>query len=217
MAYKTIPTLAFGLSVLVLATAPVAAQSMFEQMPTIPEPGAAPAPSDAAAPAAPSASVPSASMMPLPSMEANAAAPVPVPPAQSLAHQAPGGTDCSAIQKTLIERKNLVAKANTASQSKQKMTPQQACSLFGQLQANGQRGMKWISDNKEWCSIPDSFSEGFKADHVKVSGIRTKVCGMVAQYTKMEAQARAQAQNGGGGLLGGPGLSGSFKMPQGAL
>ena len=98
------------------------------------------------------------------------------------------------------------------------MTPAEACTLFGKLQANGTAGLKWITANKEWCSIPDSFAEGFKADHLKVSGIKTKVCTVAAQASKMEAQARAQAQNGGGGgLLGGPGLTGSLKMPQGAL
>ncbi|AWN41608.1 hypothetical protein [Methylobacterium durans] len=129
--------------------------------------------------------------------------------------------DCGAIQQTLKTRQELVAKANAASQSKKKMTPQEACALFGKLQSNGAEGVKWITANKEWCSIPDSFAEGFKADHVKVSGIRTKICTVAAQASKMEAQARAQAAAGGGqgpgGLLGGPGLSGSFKMPQGAL
>ncbi|GJE25877.1 hypothetical protein [Methylobacterium organophilum] len=155
--------------------------------------------------------------VPAPAIPAPAApaATAPVPQAQAVPQ---GGSDCGSIQKTLIERKNLVAKANAASNSKKKMTPQEACALFGKLQANGAEGVKWIAANKEWCSIPDSFAEGFKADHSKVAQIRTKVCGMAAQATKMEAQARAQAQNGGGGgLLGGPGLTGSFKMPQGAL
>ena len=126
--------------------------------------------------------------------------------------------ECGAIQTTLQARKDLVARANTASNSKKKMTPQEACALFGKLTNNGLEGMKWIAANKEWCSIPDSFAEGFKADHTKVVGIRTKICGIAAQATKMEAQARTQAQNGGGGgLLGGPGLTGQFKMPQGAL
>ncbi len=127
--------------------------------------------------------------------------------------------DCGTIQKTLEERKALVAKANAASTSKKKMTPQEACALFGKLQQNGVSGIKWIEANKEWCSIPDSFAQGFKADNQKVGEVRTKVCNMAAQATKMEAQARAQAANGGGagGLLGGPGLTGSFKMPQGAL
>ncbi|GJD30398.1 hypothetical protein PMNALOAF_1645 [Methylobacterium adhaesivum] len=126
--------------------------------------------------------------------------------------------ECGEIQKTLQARKDLVAKANAASSSKKKMTPQEACALFGKLQNNGAEGLKWITANKEWCSIPDSFAEGFKADHIKVGGIRTKICGIAAQAAKMESQARAQAQNGGGGgLLGGPGLTGAMRMPQGAL
>ncbi|GEP00881.1 hypothetical protein MHA02_32680 [Methylobacterium haplocladii] len=207
MASKTIPAVVGALSLL-LAANPAFAQSMFEQMPVAP--GDAPA----AAAAEPSAAVaPSMSM----GMGASSA-PMGVPSAKSVGPQA--GVDCNAIQKTLTERKNLVAKANAASQSKQKMTPAQACALFGQLHNNGVTGIKWIATNKEWCSIPDSFAQGFKADNEKVGGIRSKVCGMAAQVTKMEAQARAGAGGeggGGGGLLGGPGLSGSFKMPQGAL
>ncbi len=127
--------------------------------------------------------------------------------------------ECGAIQKTLEERKALVMKANSASTSKKKMTPQEACALFGKMQTNGTQGIKWIEANKEWCQIPESFTEGFKADHQKVIGIKTKICGVAAQAAKMEAQAKAQAANGGGGggLLGGPGLTGSFKLPQGAL
>lgn len=195
---KIIATLAGTLTGLTLLAGPALAQSSFSQAPVpsmmIPEetaPATAPAP----------------------------AAPIAAAPAQSVAPGA--GTDCNGIQKTLTERKNLVAQANVASNGKKKMTPGEACALFGRLQTNGSAGMKWITANKEWCSIPDSFAEGFKADHVKVGGIRTKVCGIAAQATKMEAQARTQAQNGGGGgsggLLGGPGLSGSFKLPQGAL
>ncbi|WP_232630859.1 hypothetical protein [Methylobacterium sp. Leaf118] len=200
---KVAAALAGSLAGLALLAGPALAQSAF---------GTMPAPSmNAPAEPAPSAGAPA---MPAPmSMPSPAAtAPAPAAPIQA-------GTDCGAIQKTLIERKNLVGKANSASNSKQKMTPQAACALFGQLQANGTAGIKWITANKDWCSIPDSFAEGFKADHNKVGAIRTKVCGMAAQVTKMEAQAKAQAQNGGGngGLLGGPGLSGSFKMPQGAL
>ncbi len=197
----TAPSAAFtkfagSLVTLALLSGPALAQGAFGQMP---------APS-METPAEPAPAAPAPMAMPMPTTTT----PAPAVPQ--------GGTDCSAIQKTLMERKNLVGKANAASNSKQKMTPQQACALFGQLQANGTAGIKWIAANKEWCSIPDSFAEGFQADHKRVGDIRSKVCGMAAQATKMEAQARAQAQNGGGGgLLGGPGLTGSFKMPQGAL
>ncbi len=125
--------------------------------------------------------------------------------------------DCAEIQKTLLERKEIVSKVNAASQAKAKMTPAQACGMFTKLQANGTTGLKWISANKDWCSIPDSFAEGFKADHAKVTGLRTKICNAASQQVVMEKRAREQAQNSGGGLLGGPGLSGSFKLPQGAL
>ena len=160
------------------------------------------------------------SMMQAPAMTPStpemSAAPAPAPAAPAPAPAA--NADCQSIQKTLAERKSLVGRANAASTSKQKMTPQEACSLFGRLVVNGSEGIKWIATNREWCSIPDSFSEGFKADHERVQTIRTQICKVAAQATKMEAQARAQAQNGGGGgLLGGPGLSGSFKLPQGAL
>lgn len=193
MPVKTTTFAALALTASVVLAGPASAQGAFTQ---------APLPSMSAAPAA------AAPAMPMPAMTAPAA------PAQSIAPQA--STDCGAIQKTLQERKDLVAKANAASTSKAKITAQAACALFGQLQANGNAGMKWITANKEWCSIPDSFSDGFKADHARVMSIRTKVCGIAAQASKMEAQARA---GGGGqqGLLGGPGLSGNFKLPQGAL
>jgi hypothetical protein len=103
---------------------------------------------------------------------------------------AQAAAECGEIQQTLQARKDLIGKANAASNSKKKMTPAEACTLFGKLQANGTAGLKWITANKEWCSIPDSFAEGFKADHLKVSGIKTKVCTVAAQASKMEAQAR---------------------------
>jgi hypothetical protein len=132
------------------------------------------------------------------------------------------GTGCGDIQKTLLERKELISKANSSSNSKKgsKLTAAEACSLFGRLVTNGSSGLKWIEANKEWCSIPDSFAEGFKADHAKVSSLRTKICGIASQQAAMEKKARQQAEaggSGGGGLLGGPGLTGSYKVPQGAL
>lgn len=200
---KTVPAVLGALGLLLAAGPALAQQSMFQQMPESPADAGAAAPAQSAASAPPSMSM---------GMGVPAPSPMASPAARSVGGQ--GNVDCNAIQHTLNERKALVAKANAASQSKQKMTPAQACSLFGKLYANGVAGIKWISSNKEWCSIPDSFSTGFKADNDKVGGIKTKVCGMASQVTKMEAQAR---EGGGGGLLGGPGLSGSFKMPQGAL
>ena len=129
------------------------------------------------------------------------------------------GTACGDIQKTLIERKALVSQANGSSGSKKaKLTAAQACTLFGKLATNGAGGIKWLDANKEWCSIPDSFMDGFKQDHARVLTLRTKICSAASQQAVMEKRARQQAENsGGGGLLGGPGLTGSMKIPQGAL
>ena len=132
------------------------------------------------------------------------------------------GTGCGDIQKTLSERKDLVSQANASSSSKKvKLTAAQACTLFGKIATNGVTGVKWIEANKEWCSIPESFADGFKADHARVLTLRTKICNAAAQQVVMEKRAKQQAAagggSGGGGLLGGPGLTGSFKVPQGAL
>lgn len=128
------------------------------------------------------------------------------------------GAGCGDIQQTLVERKGLVDQANQSSSAKRKMTAQGACALFTKLQSNGVVGVKWLETNKEWCSIPDSFLASFKEDHTRVQALRTKVCNAATQQAAMERKMRAQAtQNQGGGLLGGPGLSGSYAMPKGAL
>lgn len=129
------------------------------------------------------------------------------------------GTGCGDIQQTLAERKSLVTQASATNGKKAKLTAAQACTLFGKLASNGVSGMKWMETNKEWCSIPDSFVEGFKADHARVISLRSKICNAASQQAVMEKRARQQAEagGGGGGLLGGPGLTGSFKVPQGAL
>ena len=93
--------------------------------------------------------------------------------------------------------------------------------MFTKLVTNGTAGVKFIEANKDWCQIPDQFATGFKADHDKAVNIKTKACQAAAQQAKMMQMAREQAQKGGrggaGGMLGGPGLTGEYKIPQGAL
>ncbi|MCJ2137267.1 hypothetical protein MKK69_25020, partial [Methylobacterium sp. J-026] len=101
------------------------------------------------------------------------------------------------------ERKALVGRANAASQTKKKMTPQEASALFGKLQTNGAEGMKWITANKEWCSIPDSFAEGFKADHrvlvLSKSGKTEPKKGCRQAAGDLDRSDRARIRAGGGG------------------
>jgi len=124
--------------------------------------------------------------------------------------------ECQAFPKTLQERQELIKRVNGLGK---KANPKEACALFTKLVTNGAGGLKWLELNKDWCQVPDQFAETFKADHARVTNIKGQACKAASQVAVMEKKAREQAQQGGGrgGLLGGDGLSGSYKMPQGAL
>ena len=123
------------------------------------------------------------------------------------------------IQKHIEERKAIVARLQALGGKKKSLDPKEACALFGKLVANGNSTLKWAETNKDWCQVPDSFVEGVKNDHNRATSLKGQACGAAAKQAEMERKARQQAQQGGGsgGLLGGPGLSGEYKIPQGAL
>jgi len=132
---------------------------------------------------------------------------------------AQGAAGCGDVQKFLLERKAIVERLQSV--GKKKMDPKFACAAFGQLVTNGTGLMKWMNTNKDWCQVPETFANGIKADHERASTMRGKACQVAAQQVQMEKRARQQAGQGGQGqgntLLGGGGLEGSYKMPQGAL
>ena len=127
---------------------------------------------------------------------------------------------CMDVQKHVEERKAIIARLQALSGKKKQIDPRDACALFGKLVNNGNATLKWAEANKDWCGIPDSFVEGMKNDHGRSVTLKGQACGAVAKQAAMERKARQQAQQqggGAGGLLGGPGLSGEYKIPQGAL
>ena len=125
-------------------------------------------------------------------------------------------SSCNEVGQTLNERKDIVAAVNALGQKK-KLDARQACTVFTNLVGNGTKFLKWAEANKEWCQVPDSFIENIKADHAKVVNLKGQACKAVAQQAEMEKKARAAQQGQGSGLLGGDGLTGSYRMPQGAL
>lgn len=125
-------------------------------------------------------------------------------------------TNCGDIQKMLIQRQGITARLTSASKGK-KIEAKVACSNFGQLVSNGQTLLKWVDANKDWCQIPDSFTQGIRADHGRAITIRAQACNVAAKQATMEKQARDGGGGGSGGLLGGGGLEGSSAMPKGAL
>lgn len=127
------------------------------------------------------------------------------------AQQASG---CGDIQKMLVERKSIGDRITAATSGKKQIDPKRACTDFGALVSNGSGLIKWVDTNKEWCQIPDNFAQSIKEDHGRAVKIRGQACGAAAKQAQMEKQARDGASTG---LLGGGGLSGATRMPQGAL
>jgi hypothetical protein len=122
---------------------------------------------------------------------------------------------CQQLGPQMMERKSLVEAVQKLAGKDKKMEPKAACAAFGKLAANGTTMLKWAETNKDWCHVPDHFVEGIKNDHEKVLKIRGQACGAAAKQAELEKKARSG--QGGSGLLGGDGLEGTFKIPQGAL
>jgi hypothetical protein len=125
---------------------------------------------------------------------------------------------CDEINKFLNQRKAIAAKLSSL--GKKNIDATQACAGFTQLVSNGGGLIKWVEGNKDWCQIPDTFLESIKTDHGRSQSIRAKACGVAAKQAQMEKRARAAGAAGGGqssGLLGGGGLEGERRLPQGAL
>ena len=127
------------------------------------------------------------------------------------------GAGCDDFVGTLTERRSIIEKLSAVTNKKQ-VDVRSACSGFTSLVTNGNKAVKWLDANKDWCQIPDHLAENIRRDHKRASDLKGQACNAAAQQAAMEKKARAAQQQGsGGGLLGGDGLTGSFKMPQGAL
>ena len=118
---------------------------------------------------------------------------------------------CQQLGAHMTERKSLVEAIQKLGGKDKKMDPKAACAAFGKLVANGNTTLKWAETNKDWCQVPDQFIEGMKNDHEKVVKIRGQAC------TAASKQKAPGSPDASGGLLGGGGLEGTYKIPQGAL
>jgi cell division protein FtsB len=132
---------------------------------------------------------------------------------------------CQEGQKILQERQSLVQQINklTDGGKKKQIDPRSACTVFSKLVTNGNAGQKWMTDNKDWCQIPDQVVEGFGKDHQRSQEIKGQACQAAAKMAEMEKRAKQQAQQAQqaqqGGLAGkmGGGLTGTLSVPKGAL
>jgi hypothetical protein len=120
---------------------------------------------------------------------------------------------CREIGTKLEERAKIVEQINAL--GSENVDPRQACRLFRSLDENGQTLDGMLEENQAWCQIPADFVENFRQDQTQVASVRTEACNAAAQINRMEREAREQQQQGG--AFGGPGLTGRFPIPRGAL
>lgn len=125
---------------------------------------------------------------------------------------------CQDGQKILLERQDLIKQINTLTGGgkKKQVDPRAACNVFSKLVTNGSSGIKWMTDNKDWCQIPDQVVQNFEQDHKRAQTFKGQACGAAAKMAEMEKRAKQQAQQGGPGRMGG-GLTGTLSVPKGAL
>jgi hypothetical protein len=119
------------------------------------------------------------------------------------------------FQKVMGPRQTLIERINGF--RNKRPTAAQACSTLGQLVSADGRLIKWLTDNKEWCQIPDQLIEQVQGSTGQASRSRNQACGAAKNQQGQIARARAaqaRAQQGGGGA---PAVGSGVRLPQGAL
>jgi hypothetical protein len=135
--------------------------------------------------------------------------------AVALALAAPAAAStCAEFQKHRQERQSLIQQFQKLVGKDKKIQPKDACTVLTKITGNGSTALKWLEANKDWCQIPDQFVASFKTDHDNVQKLRGQAGGAAAKQAEMDKKAREGGQSG---LLGGDGLEGSYRIPQGAL
>ncbi|MGJ3264967.1 MAG: hypothetical protein ACFE0R_17210 [Salinarimonas sp.] len=119
---------------------------------------------------------------------------------------------CGSVGPLLEERRSIVERLSALGD--ENVDPRPACSALRALEENGQKLVSFIDENQAWCQIPNDFAQNVRQDHERVGGMRADACRVAAQINNAERQAREAAESN---QFGGPGLTGRFPIPQGAL
>jgi hypothetical protein len=116
-------------------------------------------------------------------------------PSQTMAQQAAAPSECQQGLGLFKQRISIIQRIQAL--PKKSADPFMACTLFTNLGAANAHVLSWAKANKEWCQIEDNQITGLETEARQVAGIRTKACGVAAQYKKLKSQAEAAARNGG--------------------
>ena len=124
--------------------------------------------------------------------------------------QMPG---CDSAKPLLESRQKIIGEISSWGSKNKKVAPDRACSVGKQLVSNGDALLKWMEENQAWCGIPSEFIENIKRDHKQAVTLRANACKTAEQVQKQQNQSVMGEKN----PLGSGGLSGQWKIPQGAL
>jgi hypothetical protein len=123
---------------------------------------------------------------------------------------------CAQGQKYLQTHQTLSEKLNNLKDKNNKIDPVAACGLLSKLDNNADSMLKWMNTNKDWCQVPDQLIQNLKEGQTNLAKAKGQACKVAAQVREMQKKAKQQAQQQKGNPFGG-GLTGDYKIPQGAL
>ena len=87
---------------------------------------------------------------------------------------------------------------------KGKMDPIQACPMARALSGVDTEMLNYLVKNKEWCQIPDSVIEQFKAGRTRDATLASQACAAAAKFREQAKNAQAQAASQAPRLPAGP-------------
>jgi hypothetical protein len=115
------------------------------------------------------------------------------------------------FQKVMEPRQALIARINGF--RTKRPTASQACSTLGSLVAADRKLIAWMTENKDWCQIPDQLIEQVQEASAQASRSRGTACQAAKNQANQMARARAQQQSGSAA----PPVGSGVRLPQGAL
>jgi hypothetical protein len=126
--------------------------------------------------------------------------------------QAQSSTCQTGFQGVMSQRQVLLERINGF--RTKRPTAQQACSTLNQLVASEGRLIKWMTENKDWCSIPDETIAQARVASSQANKARGQTCTAASRQAQGQANAARQRAQGPDAP---PAVGSGVRLPQGAL
>ncbi|MCA3563990.1 MAG: hypothetical protein IOC90_08440 [Methylocystis sp.] len=135
-----------------------------------------------------------------------AAAAIALPSGEAMAQAASCQTD---FQKVMGPRQALIDRINGF--RTKRPTAELACSTLTQLVAADRKVIDWMTENKDWCQIPDAIVEQLQEASGQAAASRKSTCTAAKNQQMQMDRARSQQPSGP------PPVGSGVRLPQGAL